>query len=316
MYNCTYIVHPVFSWAMGSDQTYRTNKSQMNSVCFQFQLAQISKDIHSLSAEFHNGTLLTWNDVCFQIPNIAELTVDDAKRRRRSIDHTNENTLEATFVNRTVNVNSTQIVRHGRPISKPDIRPFEPSVDAPSFLFCSVVDKLPLGCLMNNLLELWDFDAEKLDTLTKDDVLDQIARTNISATTGHERAFDRLLGGIKRNSTGHIVSATGLLSHWMVYINFSNVNHDEIGNAAGTEDWASEEALVWENEFLNVMQSLRDDLADDHTEIYYSAGRRYASVRFSQSKLYKLHLKLMVFSLFFFFCVVTETLVRPQCFKI
>lgn len=227
-----------------------------------------------MSAEHHNGTLLSWNDVCFQIPNIAELTVNDA-RRRRSIDTTNENTLENTFGNRAVTLNSTGMVQRGRPLSKPDIRPFSPSVDLPSFLFCSVVDKLPTGCLLNSILELWNFDAEKMANLTKDDILDRIARTNISSTSGHERSFDRLLGGIKRNSTGHIVSATGLLSHWMVYVNFSHVNHDKIGNAAGTEDWASEEALAWENEFLNVMHSLRDDLVDEHTEIYYSAGRRY-----------------------------------------
>lgn len=136
---------------------------------------------------------------------------------------------------------------------------------------------------MNNILEMWDFDADKLDTMSKADILDHIARTNISATTGHERAFDRLLGGIKRNSTGHIVSATGLLSHWMVYVNFSNVNHDKLGNAAGTEDWASEEALLWENEFLIAMHSLRDDLVDGQTEIYYSAGRRYPSQIESQN---------------------------------
>lgn len=201
----------------------------------------------------------------------------DASRRRRSIDTTNGNTIEAetTSEDSTAIENSTQVVQRGRPISKPEIRPFNPSVDVPSFLFCSVVNRLPLGCLMNNILELWNFDEEKLNNLTKNDILDQIARTNISATSGHEQAFDRLLGGIKRNSTGHIVSATGLLSHWMVYVNFSNVNHDKVGNAAGTEDWASEEALAWENEFLTAMHSLRDDLIDNQTEIYYSAGRRY-----------------------------------------
>lgn len=179
-------------------------------------------------------------------------------------------------------LNSTKVVQRGRPITKPDVRPFNPSVDLPSFLFCNVVDKLPSGCLLNNILELWNFDAEKLAILTKDDILDRIARTNISSTSGHERSFDRLLGGIKRNATGHIVSASGLLSHWMVYVNFSNVNHDKIGNAAGTEDWASEEALAWENEFLNAMHLLRDDLVDDHTEVYFSAGRRYERHRIAQ----------------------------------
>lgn len=243
----------------------------------EFQLAQISKEIHSLSAEHHNGTRLGWTDVCFQIPNIAELTAEDARRRRRrSIDGTSDNTLTIANENRTVEPNGTQVTKHrGRPLTKPEFRPFSPSVDLASFIFCGVVDKLPTGCLLNNILELWDFDDEKLDTMTKDDILDRIAQTNISSTTGHEQAFDRLLGGIKRNSTGHIVAATGLLSHWMVYVNFSDVNHDKIGNAAGTEDWASEEALAWENGFLEAMHKLRDNLTDAQTEIFFSAGRRY-----------------------------------------
>lgn len=39
-------------------------------------------------------------------------------------------------------------------------------------------------------------------------------------------------------------------------------------------DWVSEEALLWENKFLETMETMNDDLSDDETKIYYSAGRR------------------------------------------
>lgn len=39
------------------------------------------------------------------------------------------------------------------------------------------------------------------------------------------------------------MNTTGILSHWMVYVNFSNVNHDKVGNSAGTEDWVSEQGI-------------------------------------------------------------------------
>lgn len=92
---------------------------------------------------------------------------------------------------------------------------------------------------MKNLLEIWNFDANVIGNLTKDDILNAINVTTISATNGHESDFIGLLGGVQRNSSGHIISATALMSHWMVYLNFANIDPDKTGNAAGTEDWVS-----------------------------------------------------------------------------
>lgn len=217
-------------------------------------MAQISKEINEFNVELENGTSIGWNDTCFQIPIVAELTAPAAERRRRDVS--GESKAEYYAKKRVWN----------------------PSVQLPSFLFCTIVGSLPNGCMIQNLLEIWNFDAEKLRHLTKDDILNALYSTNISLTTGHESNFERLLGDVTRNETGHIVAAKGLLTHWMVYVNFSNVNHDKVGNSAGTEDWASEEALLWENEFLSVMETLKDDLSDEDVNIYYSAGRRYVTL--------------------------------------
>lgn len=90
---------------------------------------------------------------------------------------------------------------------------------------------------MQNILEIWNFDENIIANLTKEDILHAINVTTISAASGHESDFVGLLGGIQRNSSGHIISATALMSHWMVYLNFLNVDHDKTGNEAGTEDW-------------------------------------------------------------------------------
>lgn len=232
-------------------------------------MAQISREIKEFSVKLENGTSYGWTDTCFQIPIVAE--VADQSRRRRSIGVKSKDYYDSK-------------------------KGFNPSVHLPSFLFCAIVEALPNGCMIQNLLELWNFDEKKIGHLTKQDILNALHSTNISLTTGHESNFERLLGEVTRNETGHIVAAKGLLTHWMVYVNFSNVNHDQIGNSAGTEgkftenkssfvgnnfferlfsDWASVEALLWENEFLNVMESLKEDLSEDKIKIYYSAGRRY-----------------------------------------
>lgn len=220
-----------------------------------------------------NNTTLGWNDVCFQIPNIAEIIHDDGsnadnnndqERKRRSAGDSNK--LLSSLAKSLHRMKRTG-------------RPFEPSVDTPPFIFCAVVESLPMGCMIQNILELWDFNEHTIANLSKQDILNALNTMEHSLTTGHEVHFDRLLGGIMRNDSGHIVAATGLLTNWMVYVNFSNVNHDKVGNSAGTEDWVSEEALEWENEFLLKVEALKDEFDvinyfDDQTKIYFSAGRR------------------------------------------
>lgn len=221
-----------------------------------------------LTVQVNNKTL-GWNDVCFQIPNIAELNEeeksDEHERKRRGVNES------GSFLS-DLAMTLHRMKRTGRP--------FNPSVDVAPFIFCAIVESLPMGCMIQNLLELWNFDEEKIAHLTKQDILNALNTMEHSLTTGHEVHFDRLLGGIMRNETGHIVAASGLLTNWMVYVNFSDVNHDIVGNSAGTEDWVSLEALEWENEFLTKVEELKDEFDvfnyfDDGSRIFFSAGRRF-----------------------------------------
>lgn len=55
--------------------------------------------------------------------------------------------------------------------------------------------------------------------------------------TGHPTDFEKLLGGVTRNETGHIIAAETVLSLWMLDLNFSAVDMDKVGNTLGTADW-------------------------------------------------------------------------------
>lgn len=154
----------------------------------------------------------------YRIPIIADLPEDPSKKKKPT-----DSSALPTLIKTLLTAGSN--------------RPFNPSVDMMPFLFCSIIDNLPLGCMAQNLLELWKFDEVRIKALTKEDILLAINNTTVSPTTGHETDFVQLLGGIRRNSSGHIVAASSLLTHWMVYVNFTEVDHSKIGNAAGTEDW-------------------------------------------------------------------------------
>lgn len=54
---------------------------------------------------------------------------------------------------------------------------------------------------------------------------------------GNLKSYEGLLGGIKKNSSGHIVAATSLHSFWMTNVNFSAIDMDKSGNTAGTAEW-------------------------------------------------------------------------------
>ena len=64
-----------------------------------------------------------------------------------------------------------------------------------------------------------------------------------SPTLGHPLPFKTLLGGVTFDQNSTIVSAKALLSLYMVHINFSTVNMDEVGNDGGTADWVSSSCL-------------------------------------------------------------------------
>lgn len=51
--------------------------------------------------------------------------------------------------------------------------------------------------------------------------------------------YHELLGGIVKNKTGHIISATTLQSFYNVFVNFTAVDMDKSGNIAGTADFVS-----------------------------------------------------------------------------
>lgn len=66
--------------------------------------------------------------------------------------------------------------------SKPEHRrqeDFDPSVMASESLYCSIVNALDKTCFENSLLELWQYDTDKIKNLTKADILRTLNVTTI-----------------------------------------------------------------------------------------------------------------------------------------
>lgn len=122
-------------------------------------------------------------------------------------------------------------------MARANVTKFDPSVHAPTDLYCNIVDNLQRGCLVFSILDIWDFDSDLIKKQTKYDIIEKINTIKISPTLGHPMNFSDLLGDIVTDKTGRIISAKAVKSIWMLHVNFLNVNMDEMGNDVGTADW-------------------------------------------------------------------------------
>lgn len=155
---------------------------------------------------------------------------------------------------------------------------FEPLLNIDMEQYCKLIDMLPKGCMRENFLELWKSNSERIQNLSKAEIISKLNRTDVSPETGHAANFVPLLGGVIRNGSGYIVSAKTLLASWMLHINFTEVDSTKLGNMAGTEDWATYNTMAFEEKFLETMERLKSDLETDEIKIYYAAARSYGDI--------------------------------------
>lgn len=152
---------------------------------------------------------------------------------------------------------------------------FDPSFKITTKQYCSIVSKLKLGCMHENILDMWN--AETLN-LTNHDITEKIDTTYINRVTGHEMNFTTLLGAVERDTNGHIISAKSLLTKFNLHLNFSEINIDRTGNSAGTESWTTVDIMRFEEKFLILMGKLKREFETNDIKIYYGAGRSYGDI--------------------------------------
>ena len=92
--------------------------------------------------------------------------------------------------------------------------------------YCDIVENMEMACMEFSILELWakngkygeDFD-QTINSLTTEDILYKINNVNTSGIFLVERNFTELLSGVRRNSTGQIVSAEATIIKWLANMN-------------------------------------------------------------------------------------------------
>jgi len=100
--------------------------------------------------------------------------------------------------------------------------------DLPRGIYCDLVTTLDKRCFELSLLEIWDFDGEIIAGLTQQEILDAVNTLDMSPWFFSKRNYSDDLGGIFRNSTGHIIGAK---TTWVQYL--LEVPEDAVNVAPG-----------------------------------------------------------------------------------
>ncbi|KRT78479.1 Hedgehog receptor [Oryctes borbonicus] len=141
---------------------------------------------------------------------------------------------------------------------------------------CDLLDFLANTCMEQNILELWDYKEKAIEKITKEDILEKVNRYKRHPVFSNLIIYEDLLGGIVRNKSGHIISATHLHTLWFLKVNYSAVDITQSGNSAGTAEFASEGTLEWESSYLKHMEKLQTNLTN--LTMFYSSARSFGDI--------------------------------------
>ncbi|KAF2362201.1 Protein patched/dispatched, partial [Trinorchestia longiramus] len=143
-------------------------------------------------------------------------------------------------------------------------------------IYCGVLALIPKECLQLGILELWGDNPAVIQALTQQDIINDINTANLSATYLYPLNFTEFLGGIERNSSGHIVSARAAMHQWMMAVNRTAVNLAYFEDMSGLTSAVDPGLYRWEGEFIKVL--LNDSLRPDGVAVYASSERSFGEI--------------------------------------
>lgn len=152
----------------------------------------------------------------------------------------------------------------------------DPTLWVADEFYCSFLETFSYACLQYNILDLWKNDPTLIKNTTKHDIIKKINGVKNNPVTGHPTDYTKLLGGVKTDENGQIVSANSVLLSWYTEVNISAVDLNEVGNLVGTEKWVTIPLALWEAKFLELMQS--ESQNSSTFKVYYEAGRSFGDI--------------------------------------
>jgi len=143
----------------------------------------------------------------------------------------------------------------------------------PNDIKCGIVAGLKEKCLQSNLLEIWRYREELIYSATQQEILNAINLLERSPWTSHKMNFMDQLGGITRNSTGHVIAAQSAQMYWNIAVPEDAVLL-KVGGGGLELNPADATTLAWEERFLDI--ALNSSYPD--VSIYPNAAKSFGDI--------------------------------------
>jgi len=202
-----------------------------------------------------------FSDMCARVP-IADI-FQTKKRRKRQVNSTEEDYYDPWageyYYDYDAEVQEDEIPRINFDKYAPEkgnstelVAGGEDIVDGlPYTIYCDLVTTLNSKCQEHSLLEIWRYDEELILTATQEEILDAVNRLTKSPWYGYGANYSGNLGGIKYNSSGHIVGASTTQMVWVLEVPEEADVVDSQGSGLELE-LADQDSLVWEEMFIQI----------------------------------------------------------------
>ena len=145
--------------------------------------------------------------------------------------------------------------------------------EIPDNIYCDLVTTLNEKCIQTSLLEIWKYREELINSATQQEILDAVNLLVRSPWYGYDADYSSLLGGIQRNSSGHIVSAKSAQMVWVVEVPDDGRVISSQGSGVALEI-ADPTTLAWEAELIQVAQNS----TSDEIQVMVNAARSFGDV--------------------------------------
>ena len=121
----------------------------------------------------------------------------------------------------------------------------------PDNIYCDLVNTLNEKCIQTSLLEIWKYREELINSATQQEILDAVNLLVRSPWYGYDANYANLLGGITRNSSGHIVGAKSMRMAWVIKVPEEGRVMGSKGNGVEVEV-ADPTSLAWETKLIDI----------------------------------------------------------------
>jgi len=143
----------------------------------------------------------------------------------------------------------------------------------PRDIKCGIVTRLPEKCLQSSLLEIWRYKEDLIYSATQQEIIDAVNLLETSPWFSYRMNYTSQLGGIVRNSTGHIIAAKGAQMYWNIAVpDDVELVHSQ---GSGVElELADATTLAWEEQMIQITLNI----SHPGVKVFPNAAKSFADV--------------------------------------